>query len=148
MIGQYRPPQRAVAASIAELTDSGDRGSTRNPRRNGRARRSMVMVGGSVDFASCRTRRCGTASTLLERAGLLVAGKADSKQKNNREAGSQTTPGAWSGGAHAAQAVIFNLSVRGGSSAGRAPGLQPGGQGFESPPLHGPGATAPAGARP
>src|SRR2546423_4609481 len=24
----------------------------------------------------------------------------------------------------------------GGSSAGRAPGLQPGGQGFESPPLH------------
>src|SRR5439155_1653230 len=32
--------------------------------------------------------------------------------------------------------VAILLTVRGGSSAGRAPGLQPGGRGFESHPLH------------
>src|SRR5690242_6210836 len=32
--------------------------------------------------------------------------------------------------------TAYDYAVRGGSSAGRAPGLQPGGRGFESHPLH------------
>src|SRR5437867_11203693 len=35
-----------------------------------------------------------------------------------------------------AHATAYDYAVRGGSSAGRAPGLQPGGRGFESHPLH------------
>src|SRR6059036_671236 len=35
-----------------------------------------------------------------------------------------------------AHATAYDYAVRGGSSAGRAPALQPGGRGFESHPLH------------
>src|SRR3989449_6077636 len=35
-----------------------------------------------------------------------------------------------------AHTTAYDYAVRGGSSAGRAPGLQPGGRGFESHPLH------------
>src|SRR5437667_5050146 len=35
-----------------------------------------------------------------------------------------------------AHATAYDYALRGGSSAGRAPGLQPGGRGFESHPLH------------